>query len=238
MAQENSVRNWFPFTDYDFYAYLASGFLSIFFLDLFFNNSAILLFENWNFIQIALVVSIAYILGQIIATPSSMVLEHFVANFLLVHPKIIQLGSKKPNMLEGFLGKFLIGRYYGPLPESTRDSILKNATQVSSKADLAKNPEAIFQIAYSLARKNTDACVRMDDFRNQYGFARNIAFVFLSALIVLVVQNWNQGIFPACTTPFVLLLLAFIGTFIRFLKFYAAFTAEVLRTFAHTTIPE
>src|ERR1043166_8109389 len=63
----------FPFTTYDFYAYLASGLLFLFSVDLIYTGGLIFARPEGNFVQIAIVVAAGYISGQILAIPSSAV---------------------------------------------------------------------------------------------------------------------------------------------------------------------
>jgi hypothetical protein len=70
----------------------------------------------------------------------------------------------------------------------------------------------------------------MDQFRNLYGFSRNVAFVGLIAAGLLAVRFWQA---PDVRTAWLLVgaLVLGIGMFGRFLKFYAAYSGEVLRTY-------
>ncbi|MEM9572098.1 MAG: hypothetical protein AAF996_11570 [Pseudomonadota bacterium] len=88
--------------------------------------------------------------------------------------------------------------------------------------------ESAFQVGYSLTRADEDARKRVDDFRNQYGFCRNVAFVswFAAAIFFgayLVDQNSPHLAFAAIAVFFGFMLT------VRFLKFYGAFALEVLR---------
>jgi hypothetical protein len=94
-----------------------------------------------------------------------------------------------------------------------------------------RDPETVFQIAYPSARAVPDASARMDQFRNLYGFSRNISFVGMIATILLAIKLCQA---PGAHTAWLLVgaILLAIGMFGRFLKFYAAFSHEVFRTYA------
>lgn len=218
----------FPFTKYDFYAYLASGLMVLLFVDRIFGNSAYLINRaDWGFVAGAMAVSLAYITGQIIAIPSSLILEHLLFKAVLRSPIVLQVGIKKPRFHEKVLSA-LVGRYYGPLPENVGSKIKSKARNILKMKD--EDPdvsaEALFQVAFVEARKNEDTRNRMDDFRDQYGFSRNIAFI---ALMVFCMSLMKHSIPNAIEVG---ALVVFITMFVRFLKFYSSFQAEILRTFA------
>jgi len=52
------MRNWFPFTDYDFYGYLASGFVLLFAADYVLVEETLMLRQDWAFVEIVLVVEL------------------------------------------------------------------------------------------------------------------------------------------------------------------------------------
>lgn len=216
----------FPFTTYDFYAYLTSGLLLIFAWDFIFNNSSLFLRDDWSFVASTAVVAVAYVLGQIIAIPSSLFVEHFIVGTLIAKPIVVQL-SDSQKWYQKILG-FLVGRYYEPFDTSIKALVVlkaKNKLNIPEAGNI-KNTESIFQVAYSTARKDEDVRTRMDDFRNQYGFARNLTFVALLIIFLLFeksILTWEI---------LVLLLTVSFLLFLRFLKFYAAFQAEVVRAFA------
>jgi len=226
------LKQWFPFTDYDFYGYLACGLVVLFAFDYFQTGGQYLIHDHWSFIQGALIVSLAYVVGQIVAMPSSIILEHGFARGLLRPPAAV-LMSNKPTMLEGFISRFLVGPYYSPFPEGTRTKILVNAETDTGLQhhQLLANTEEIFTPAYNAARKIEDSRKRMDDFRNQYGFNRNMCFSGLIATALLFIRAWEGADKNAWGLAVMALILS-LGMLIRFLKFYTCFAREVLRSYA------
>jgi len=228
------MKSWFPFSDYDFYGYLVSGFALLFTLDFAFNGGAIMLRSEWAFVQIVLVTGIAYFCGQMLATPSSIVLEHFLVRTILKSPLQVLLSVNKPDIVTLFIGRVLVGRYYEPLPISQRGKIFSKAAIDNnvSVEEIEQNLELVFMPAYSTARKDSDVRQRIDDFRNQYGLNRNMAFTALLVAFVFTWQWYNTEGLQYGTWSVLTYILA-IGMLVRFLKFYAAFTAEVLRAYGY-----
>lgn len=226
------MKQFFPFTDYDFYAYLTAGLTVLFAIDYVFNNGAIMLRESWPFVQIVFVLAIGYIVGHIIAGLSSVLFEHWLARRVLRPPITAMLCLSKLRFRERLAGR-LVGRYYEPLPPATRKAIL---ARVASTSDCAvediRDPEEVFQVAFSVARRVADTAQRLDDFRKLYGFSRNMAF---AALIAAGALAW-RGMMTSDASMYWWALLVMAGAvtlFVRFLKFYAAYAAEVLRTYAY-----
>lgn len=225
------MKQWFPFTDYDFYGYLAAGLPVLFALDYSLTGGALLVTGTPTFMQGVLIVALAYIVGQIIAIPSSVFLEMCVARKIL-RPPVAVLLSDKAGCRDWIISTLFVGRYYAPLSEGTRNKIfdLADREEGLTKAQIITKPDIIFDAAYRNARKNEDARKRMDDFRNQYGFARNITVSCLVAALLL----FNRAV--ADQTALILAWAAIIlsaGMFIRFIKFYSCFAGEMLKAYAY-----
>ena len=221
------MKNWFPFTDYDFYAYLTSGGLALAVLDLLATGGQWLARENWTFVQIVLAVAAAYVTGQIAASFASLIVEHGIARWLLPSPVAVLLGAKRQGWFGKLVGRVVVGRYYAPLTEPVREKAWSvAATKLGLDRAALNDSEAVFQIAFSVARADADTRDRIDGFRNQYGFARNLALVsFVSAAAIALHEGANSAV---QTLAAVLAIAAFV-MLARFLKFYSAFAAEVLR---------
>lgn len=218
----------FPFTNYDFYAYLTSGLLLFFACDLIYNNAELFFRDDWSFIATAAVVAVAYALGQIMAIPSSLIIEHLVVGKVIAKPITVQL-AESASWYQKVLG-FSVGRYYQPFSKSMRELVMSKAKKklnIPSEQNV-KDTEDIFQVAYTIARKDEDVRTRLDDFRNQYGFARNLTFVTLLIILLMYAENvltWDT---------FALFTVLAILFFLRFLKFLSAYHAEIVRTFAYS----
>lgn len=222
------MKNYFPFSDYDFYAYLTSGSLLLGLLDFSIHEAAFLVQTDWTFVQIVLAVSAAYVVGHLVAIFAQLLLETIVFNWLLTKPVDLQLGMKEPNILERCLG-LLVGRYYDRLAETVSGKILEGArVLLATSADKDLCAEEVFQAGFRKSFSVDGARARIDQFRNQYGFCRNITFV---SMLAVAMSGWGL-----CETTseisgllFGASLVAFLGMFLRYLKFYAIFQAEVIR---------
>ncbi|HIO01750.1 MAG TPA: hypothetical protein EYN14_07315 [Alphaproteobacteria bacterium] len=215
------MRTWFPFTDYDFYAYLTSGGLLLVAIDYSLNQGAILN-SDWSFLQIVAAIAAAYVAGHIIAMFSSVIYEHWLIGSLVKHPIDVQVGLKKQNWFDRYVIGSLAGRYYRPLSEAHRQEILD---AVQAKTGGEPKREDIFRIGYGAARRDEDTRQRLDEFRNMYGFCRNIS---LSALISfgftsLVGNDANSFLLIASG-------VVFLAMTFRYLKFYSSFAMEVVRS--------
>jgi len=231
------MKSYFPFTDYDFYAYLASGSGFLFALDYALTGGAIAFQDDWSFIEILLVVAVAYATGHISAGISSPVLEHWLARSFLLPPIAVLTGLKQPRWRERVVAR-LVGRYYDPFSAKIRTSLLsKTASSLSVGVDAITDPEDVFQAAFPVARQSDDTRRRMDDFRNQYGFCRNLALVGIVGAILIGVRAYLLCDQTALIVSGLTSALG-IGMLVRFLKFYSSYAAEVLRAFAFNSTAE
>lgn len=226
-------KDWFPFTDYDFYSYLACGLVLLFGFDYWSTGGQYLLHDNWTFFQGALAISLAYVTGQIIAIPSSIFIEHWLARKVLRPPAILLISGTQ-NKTEKFIEKFLIGRHYSPLPKGVIEKIFSKAEQDTelSRQELEKDIKEIFVPALELARSVPETKSRIDFFRNQYSFSRNMAFSGLVITILFCDSALRSG--NESALPFAILssIMSF-GMLVRFLKFYSCCATEVLRAYAY-----
>jgi hypothetical protein len=189
------MRQYFPFTDYDFYAYLTAGAGLLFAIDLTFNDAAITRLPEWTVVKIGLATALAYVTGQITASLSSLVLEHWIAQHLLYTPIMMQAGLITSRRREQLIGRYFIGRYYGPLPSEIRKRVLARCGEALSITTWnATHTEALFHWCFSKARTSTDVAARLDHFRNLYGFNRNVAMVGVLA------APFSSGELSRCTT--------------------------------------
>ena len=128
------------------------------------------------------------------------------------------------------LAAFFAPREYAPLSAAMRERALNRAATHYNKAVGDLDGEAVFQAAFHVARSVPDTAARLNTFINLYGLGRNIAFVGLIAVGLL---SYRQ--FETPTTAGAWLIVAAVvltlGMFGRFLKFYAAYSSDVLRTY-------
>ena len=232
------MKTWFPFTDYDFYAYLATGLTILFALDANLNDGKIILRDTWPFIQIVFAISMSYVVGQLAAGFASIIFEHWLARKVLHPPTTILLCLKSSRWREKFVRNFIVGRYYEPFPKPIRGIVLNGVAEATNitPADI-KDPETVFQVAFPIARSIPDTVTRLDDFRKLYGFSRNMSFagMIASGAFFFNAHASDDGqlfMIAVCITIASIMLCG------RFLKFYSAYTAEVLRTYASARTKE
>jgi hypothetical protein len=124
--------------------------------------------------------------------------------------------------------KPLIGNDYRLLPESIRKNVIERAKRDTNLTEdaLLKDKQNIFDIAFTASRMREEDKARIDDFRNQYGFNRNMSFASFLAAFFAYYGNSVDSL-----SSIVFFLLG-IGMMIRFVTFYTSFSAEVLRSYA------
>ena len=76
----------FPFTSYDFWAYLSAGFLLLFAIDQAMSTK-LLMRDSWTVVQGVVAVSVAYVVGHLVASASSFLLEKMLVGRLLGYPR-------------------------------------------------------------------------------------------------------------------------------------------------------
>jgi hypothetical protein len=222
------MKSWFPFSDYDFYSFLTSGILMLFAIDYWLSGGNWVVDKGWTVQQNVLVLIIAYITGQIIAIPSSIIYDFILVDHILGHPMEVQLGDGEVSFVAKVL-KIVIGQDYGRLPESIKKNVLKRAKADTDLKDnaLLNDKKNIFDIAFIAARGRVEDKVRIDDYRNQYGFGRNVSLTsFITAIFMYYSNDVN-----AKALAILFCFLGF-GMMLRFLTFYTSFSAEVLRSYA------
>lgn len=218
-----------PFTTFDFWGYLASGFLLLCAID----NAGgygLLAIENWTIVQGVLAVSVAYVAGHIIASVASMILERGFVGSVLGWPSTALFGqSKTPRWL-----RVLLAFYYAPLPVETRQAILDKA----KSSGVAKVGEALFWLAFSRARESDRTMARLGDFLNQYSFCRNVAMVAIADAAILWWAHWQPGGTDLQLVLARLLAAAGLVLVLRYLKFLRHYSLELFTAFAHDETPK
>lgn len=207
-----------PFTSYDFWAYLSSGFLLLFAIDQMMGTK-LLIHESWTGVQGVIAVSVAYTAGHLVASASLWLYESLLVDKLLGHPCDILFGQPKAWALI----RKLIPTYFEALPiELQKTALIKG-----SKFDINNPGKALFWLAHTNGRNSPETALRLDNFLNLYGFCRNTALV---SLINSIVLYWSY-LQPEGPTEHLLWarisLAVSLGMTLRYLKFYRHFTLEL-----------
>jgi hypothetical protein len=86
------MKSYFPFTDYDFWAYISCGFVFLFALDHVL-QTAIFHRSTWTLVEGLIAVAAAYVVGHLLAGLSSALLERRFVNKHVGKPSTILLGE-------------------------------------------------------------------------------------------------------------------------------------------------
>lgn len=214
-----------PFTSFDFWGYLACGFLLLCGID----HAAglgLIAKKEWPVGEGLFVATAAYVLGHVNATISALVFDSVVKYGLgRVHLGLMQ-ESTKPRWVTA-----VFAFYFEPLPKETREQILEKAKAVKVTAA----GEALFWLAFNKGKSCEKTMVRVGNFLNQYSFCRNVSTACVLAAVAMwllprfglgaPVNGWWVG--GAAAVGFVM--------FLRYLKFLRHYSIEVLTHYAGTT---
>lgn len=214
-----------PFTSYDFWAYLSAGFLLIFGADAS-TGMNLLMRNSWTVVQGIVALSVAYSIGQLVASLSSLFLERGLVGEILGHPRNVLFGqTKAPRWL-----RMALKGYFQPLPQETQAAALLKGEQVGVKSP----GEALFWPAYAYARQTPAVMTRLDNFLNLYGFCRNTALVaFIDAAILYWSYMRPDGP-PEHLLWARLSVVVGIGMTLRYLKFFRLYAIEVFTAYAYS----
>jgi hypothetical protein len=153
----------------------------------------------------------AYVVGHIIDGVTSFIHEQVVEKFV-GKPGIALLN---PAASTSWLTRAL----YQPLPEETRNAILKRASLNS----IGQAGEALDWAAFRACNENSVAMDRLNSFKNLSALCRNLYLVTFLA-----------GISFWCSADYGWMCAAFLiagGMFLRYLKFLRHYAEEQLTTF-------
>lgn len=202
--------NRIPFSVYDFFGYLAAGFVVLAAADRSFDRGW-LFGRNLDLVSGLLLVVVAYVLGHLVASVSSFLLEQKMVRDTLRSPEETlfrgEAGTRWARLFPG---------YYRPLPEKTRERVLEKAVK---RAGIHEAGRALFLHCHSVVKREQAVLERMNFFLNLYGFCRNVsAASFLAVPLLLVGQEYWWAL-AAVAVAF--------GMFHRYLKFFKHYTVEV-----------
>lgn len=214
-----------PFTSYDFWAYLSAGFMLLFALDQA-AETHLLMREKWTVVQGVMAVSVAYAVGQLVASTSSLLYEKLLVGKVLGYPRNILFGNV--TAWRGF--QKLLPGYFAPLPAETQRTALERGGNLG----VGKPGEALFWPAHVYGRGTPAVAARLDNFLNLYGFCRNTALVGLIDAAVLYWSYWQPHGPPEHLLWARISLVVSLGMTLRYLKFYRHFALEVFTSWAFT----
>lgn len=215
-----------PFATYDFFGYLASGFLLVIGMDVALGFPRIL-GQNLTPVEIVALLLAVYVAGQLIATPSKAVLEDGLVEKILGRPNVNLFREKRPT-----IRGLLFPGYYKPLPSVVRERVLSRA----GGEGIADPGEALFlHVRYSPeVRADEKLLGRLDTFLNLYGFARNLSFASLVVGAGLAARAGWPGTNPALRQYAATALVVGLLLLYRYLKFFRQYSYELFNTYARS----
>jgi hypothetical protein len=213
-----------PFSVYDFFAYLSSGAVVLATVDYIWGLGVLERKEVGPVLGIALVI-IAYVTGHIVAQFSSLLFEHTVVKRVLQRPLALLLGAR-PRWI---VFAWIFPNFHRAFPENTQRRIKEQAAARGCSSE----GEGLFLHAYSIMTANERVQARLDDFRNQYGFARNMSFAFLVAAVAIAVTRF-YGTHPVRLRWSLLAAFAAVSLFYRYLKFLHQYSYELFLRYAES----
>lgn len=211
-----------PFSVYDFFAYLSSGFLALYGIDYFLSLSRISE-KDLGVVNGSFLVVLSYLVGNVIAHFSSLLLEKNLLRKLIRSPEYHLFESPKSGWR-----KFLFPTFVSPFPEETQKKVKKRA----EKEGFSVPSRSLFYHCHTLAKADEPTFSRLNIFLNLYGFSRNISFLGLAVFALFLISSWVVGTSPEKVGWGLVALGAFVVFFYRYLKFFRHFTEEVFRYYA------
>lgn len=211
-----------PFSVYDFFAYLSSGAILLATGD-YVMGYGLLSQKDVGLVLAVLLIILAYVGGHIVAHFSSFIFEYGAVGRILRRPSVVLLGEHA----SWRVWPWIFPNYFRALPEVTQ----KRVHQQAAARHFAGKGEALFLHAYPLVTFDSGLQNRLDSFRNQYGFARNMSFVFLASAIAVIAAH-KLAYHPVRLRWAVLAGTAGVVLFYRYLKFLRQFSYELFLRYA------
>ncbi len=216
-----------PFSPYDFFGYLASGFLILFAME-FILGYPLILGHSFTAVESVALLMAAYVAGQIVAMPSKAILEDLIVGRILSRPNVNLVREKRP-----FIRGLIFPGFYASLPSGTRGKLLE---KVRNEGGNATGEDLFLHIRFSpLVLQDAKLMERLNSFLNLYGFNRNLCF----AAIVVGASMFLVGQYSRPARPELIrygLTIGFAGVvlFYRYLKFFRQYSYELFNTYART----
>lgn len=217
-----------PFSVYDFFGLLSSG--AIILAGIAFAYQGVDAFqEEFNIGQGLILVIAAYLLGHVVASVSSYLLERRLTRRLLGSPTDLLFGGGMPTNWRRMLKE-----YHRPLPEETAKRVLDKA---KDKAGIDEPGEALFFHCFGVVRKDEYPRERLAVFLNLYGFGRNTSMAALASATTIGIAAIVNRSTDSTQLWIGALLAALVGIamYLRYLKFYRQYSVELYVTYAEVS---
>lgn len=224
--------NKIPFSVYDFFGYLASGFVVLSAYDFAFGLGW-LTTRSVPPGMALLAVLLAYVTGHAVAHLSSVLIELYFLRGVLKSPEEHLLAQFPPTSR----WRFLFPGNYAPLPHETQDRIRRKA----KAAGVEPTGRALFFHCHPIVKRDQATLERLNTFLNLYGFCRNLSMgLVISAAILGVgaLQRLGGPLPDSVRVRLSLASISLVGAYIlllRYLKFFRHYTLEVFISYAEAS---
>ncbi len=215
-----------PFSVYDFFGYLSAGFLIMVATSSAFVGEAPLE-DNPNFTLAILLVVLAYICGQVIATLAGFWLEGLLVGKAIKRPTDHLFGDYNTGTRE-----CLFPAYCTALPQPTQERVRATAREFGLPAGDRK---ALFYHCHARVKKEPVPQERLATFLNLYGFCRNCSLALLLGGAALFAGSLHGSAETGIVSPGWWVggaLLCAVVLFYRYLKFFRHYALEVFTSYA------
>lgn len=220
-----------PFDPYDFFGYLASGLVLVLGMNVVLGFPQVL-GADLKPIETLFLILAVYVTGHITASPAKALLEDAIVGRLLGSPSVNLIASRRSAVWPR-----LFPEYYRPLPERTRAQLLAKCAAEGLLSDDEGEPLFLHIRFRPEIRIDAVLMKRLDEFRNKYGFCRNLSFVTFLVGIAMVAR-WQFDPRPELLQYGATSIVASAMLFYRYLKFIRLYTFELFNTYANGVFAE
>jgi len=229
---KDSIASNVTFWAYDIFGYLLPGLLIL--AAAWLTNcrlrNIVTEFPNMEYLaSLAVLASVAYLTGHIVAALSSVVLERSFLKHAIGYPSqwLLSLADEKDYKLFK-----LFGHYKSAYSAEFRDHFLKLFEQTFGFKPT--DSQDIFMLCWSyVSISHPNAYKRATHFLELYGFSRNVSMVFLLLCLLPFLPGWNS--FFATMPWFIFCLLSGLLMFKNYTKLLRRCDDEVIRGFVVAT---
>jgi hypothetical protein len=215
-----------PFAPYDFFGYIASGFALLAGSQLAFGFPPV--FGRQQTITESLfLLLMVYVVGHVLATPAKAAWEDFVVDRILKRPSVNLFREKRP-IVRGLI----FPGYYKPLPSGIRAKVQE---RLRAEGVHSAGEDLFLHVRYSSDIRGDEKLLsRLDSFRNQYGFNRNLSFTALlvGGMLRIRAHVANNAELRAYGIAAVILAILL---FYRYLKFFRQYSYEMFNSYRPQT---
>ena len=246
-----------PFTAYDFFGYLAQGFVFLLAVDASFVEDPTRFSPGAT--ESLVLITAAYVVGQLIGQLAGGLLETGLFDKTTVgFPSVNLFVERKPRH---WVVTLVFGAYWRAFPTETRSRVLdrsglalsdltrRSAARYPGRLHLrhhhkdwkalAADGEALYDHCYGALKARDIDSGRLANLLNVYAFCRNMSIALALGAIALVVGTLSGSAHTGAISPGSWIAGAAFtagGLFLRYLKIYRLFHEEIFTTYAE--LPE